>query len=161
MPEVTLEEIKNKGQFQPRRKDEVKGEMLVSKYHTSPGDRGTRWRHQVQKHQQLRGQSWSSRHTPNLEMCSGLVAQSCLTLCDPLDCSMPVSSVQGIFQARVLAWVTIPSSKGSFQSRVRTQLMLSYQLSSKLRDLQTQMGCFRQCPSESQKIESCWPGAPF
>ena len=90
-----------------------------------------------------------------------LVTQSCLTLCDPLDYSLPVSSVQGIFQARVLEWVAIPSSKGSFQSRDRTRLMLSYQLSSKLRDLQTQMGCFRQRPSESQKIESCWPEAPF
>jgi len=30
------------------------------------------------------------------------VAQSCLTLCDPMDCSLPGSSAQGIFQARVL-----------------------------------------------------------
>ena len=51
MPGVSLEEIKDKGQFQPRRKDEVKGEMPVSKYHTSPGDKGTRRRHQVWKHQ--------------------------------------------------------------------------------------------------------------
>ena len=34
------------------------------------------------------------------------VAQSCLTLCDPMDCSLPGSSVHGIFQARVLEWVT-------------------------------------------------------
>ena len=33
------------------------------------------------------------------------VAQSCLTLCDPMDCSLPGSSVHGIFQARVLEWV--------------------------------------------------------
>ena len=33
-----------------------------------------------------------------------LVAQSCLTLCDPMDCSPPVSSVHGIFQARILEW---------------------------------------------------------
>ena len=33
------------------------------------------------------------------------VAQSCPTLCDPIDCSLPRSSVHGIFQARVLEWV--------------------------------------------------------
>ena len=35
------------------------------------------------------------------------VAQSCLTLCDPMDCSLPGSSTHGIFQARVLEWVAI------------------------------------------------------
>ena len=35
------------------------------------------------------------------------VAQSCPTLCDPMDCSMPGSSVHGIFQARILEWVAI------------------------------------------------------
>ena len=41
------------------------------------------------------------------------VAKSCLTLCDPLDCSLPASSVHGIFQARVLEWVAISCSWGS------------------------------------------------
>ena len=35
------------------------------------------------------------------------VAQSCLTLCDPMDCSLPGSSVHGIFQARILEWVVV------------------------------------------------------
>ena len=35
------------------------------------------------------------------------VAQSCLILSDPMDCSLPGSSVHGIFQARVLEWVAI------------------------------------------------------
>ena len=35
------------------------------------------------------------------------VAQSCLTLCDPMDCSQPGSSIHGIFQARVLEWGAI------------------------------------------------------
>ena len=39
------------------------------------------------------------------------------TLCDPLDCSPPGSSVHGILQARILQWVAMPSSKGSFQPR--------------------------------------------
>ena len=41
-----------------------------------------------------------------------LVAQSGLTLCDPMDCIPPVSSVHGILQARILVWVTIPFSRG-------------------------------------------------
>jgi len=39
------------------------------------------------------------------------VAQSCLTLSDPMDCSPPGSSVRGIFQARVLEWGAIAFSK--------------------------------------------------
>ena len=48
-------------------------------------------------------------------------AQSCLILCDPMDCSLPVSSVHGIFQAIILEWVTISFSRGSSQLRDRTQ----------------------------------------
>ena len=40
-----------------------------------------------------------------------LVAKSCLTLFDPMDCSLPGSSVHGIFQARVLEWVAISFSR--------------------------------------------------
>ena len=40
------------------------------------------------------------------------VAQSCLTLSDPMDCSLPGSSVHGIFQARVLEWGAIAFSRG-------------------------------------------------
>ena len=44
------------------------------------------------------------------------VAQSCLTLCDPMDCSPPGSSAHGILQARILEWVATPLSK-SYQPR--------------------------------------------
>ena len=40
------------------------------------------------------------------------VAQLCPTLRDPMDCSLPGSSVHGIFQARVLEWIAISFSKG-------------------------------------------------
>ena len=43
--------------------------------------------------------------------------QSCLTLCDTLNCSPPGSPVHGILQARMLEWVAMPSSRGSSQSR--------------------------------------------
>ena len=38
-----------------------------------------------------------------------VTVRSCLTLCDPMDCSLPGSSIHGIFQARILEWVAIPS----------------------------------------------------
>ena len=43
------------------------------------------------------------------------VTQSCLTLCDAMDCSLPRSSFHGIFQARVLKWVAISFPRGSSQ----------------------------------------------
>ena len=43
--------------------------------------------------------------------------QSCLTLCDPIDCSLPGSSVHGILQARALEWAAMPSSSGSSHPR--------------------------------------------
>ena len=46
------------------------------------------------------------------------VAQSCLTLCNPMDCSLPGSSVHGILQA--MEWVAIPFSRGSSPPRDRT-----------------------------------------
>ena len=48
------------------------------------------------------------------------VAQLCLSLCDPMDCSLSGSSVYGIFQARVLEWGAISFSKGSSRPRNRT-----------------------------------------
>ena len=51
-----------------------------------------------------------------------LVAQSCLTLCDPMDCRLPDSSVHEILQARILEWVAISFSKGPSRPRDRTQV---------------------------------------
>ena len=50
------------------------------------------------------------------------VAQSCPTLCDSMDCSLPGSSVHGIFQARVLEWIAIAFSRGSSWPRDRTRV---------------------------------------
>ena len=50
------------------------------------------------------------------------VAQSCPTLCNPMDCGLPGSSVHGILQARILEWVAIPFSKGSSWPRDWTQV---------------------------------------
>ena len=43
-------------------------------------------------------------------------------LCDPMDCSSPVSSIRGVFQARILEWVAIPFSRGPFPLRDQTQI---------------------------------------
>ena len=48
--------------------------------------------------------------------------QSCPTLCNPMDCSLPGSCVHGILQARILVWVAMPSSRGSFQPRDQTSV---------------------------------------
>ena len=53
-----------------------------------------------------------------------LVAQSRLTLCDHMDCSLPCSSVCGILQARILEWVAMSSSRGFSQLRDQTQVSL-------------------------------------
>ena len=50
------------------------------------------------------------------------VSQLCPTLCYPMDCSLPGSSVHGIFQARVLEWVAISFSRGYSRPRDRTQV---------------------------------------
>ena len=52
------------------------------------------------------------------------VAPSCLTLCNPMDCSLSGSSIHGVFQARVLEWVAISFSRGSFWPRDQTQISL-------------------------------------
>ena len=49
-------------------------------------------------------------------MCSKSL-RPCPTLCDPMDYSLPGSSVRGILQGRILEWVTMPSSRGSSQPR--------------------------------------------
>ena len=51
-----------------------------------------------------------------------LVAQSCLTLCDPMDCSPPDSTLHGILQARILEYAAISFSRGSSQPRDWTRL---------------------------------------
>ena len=64
-----------------------------------------------------------SKHWELFCMCvCVLVAQSCLTLCDPMDCSPPGSSVHGILQARILEWVAILFSRNSSQHRGRTHV---------------------------------------
>ena len=95
-----------------------------------------------------RQEHWSGLPFPS-PMRESDIAQSCLTLCDPMDCSLPGSSIHGIFQARVLEWAAIafsacllsrvqlfvtpwtvsyqaPPSVGFFQARVLEWLSISF-----------------------------------
>ena len=66
--------------------------------------------------------SQSTATCPSHTHHGGLVIKSCLTLCDPTNCSPLGSSVHGIFQARILEWVAISFSRGSFSPRDWTWL---------------------------------------
>ena len=70
---------------------------------------------------------WTTHVFSILYTCAGLclIAQSCPTLCNPIDCSPPGSSVYGIFQARILEWVAISFSGGSSCPRDQTPHLLS------------------------------------
>ena len=48
--------------------------------------------------------------------------QSCPTLCNPMDCSLPDSSVHGVLQARILEWVAMPSTRRSSPPRDQTHI---------------------------------------
>ena len=68
------------------------------------------------------------------------VAQSCLTLSDPMDCSLPGSSIHGIFQARVLEWGAI-----AFSDKDMLLLLLSW---------------LQSCPTLCDPIDGGPPGSP-
>ena len=57
--------------------------------------------------------------------------QLCLTVCDPMDCSPPGSSVHGIPQARIQQWIAIPSSRGSSQPWIKPVSLVSPALGSR------------------------------
>ena len=65
--------------------------------------------------------TYTNTHTHTYTLCVCVhtcsVSQSRPTLCNPMDCSLPGSSVQGILQARILEWVAVPFSRGSSQPR--------------------------------------------
>ena len=74
------------------------------------------------------------------------VTQSCLTLCDPMECSLPGSSVHGIFQARILEWVAISFSKRP--SRLRDQTCIPPCLAASLPLSHLRSLCMHHKPSQ-------------
>ena len=69
-----------------------------------------------------RQEYWSAVPLSSLSESESEVTHSCPTLCNPMDCSLPGSSLHGILQARVLKWVAISFSRGSSRPRKRTQV---------------------------------------
>ena len=69
-------------------------------------------KYELEEQSLVRGISVSENHT-----CAYLLAQPCPALCDPMDSSLPGSSVHGILRATVLEWVAMPFSRGSSQTR--------------------------------------------
>ena len=59
---------------------------------------------------------------PSLQESESEVTQLCPTFCNPMDCSLPGSSIHGIFQARILEWIAISFSRRSSQPRDWTQV---------------------------------------
>jgi len=67
-----------------------------------------------------KGSPWGFRSGSVGKESESEVAQSCLTLCDPLDCNLPGSSIHGIFQAKILEWVTISFSVKNLPAMQKT-----------------------------------------
>ena len=83
------------------------------------------------------------------------VAQSCLTLSDPMDCSLPVSSAHGIFQARVLEWVAMAFSN-AWKWKVKVKSL------SRVRHLATPWtAAYQAPPSMGFSRQEYWRGVPL
>ena len=93
-------------------------DMNLSKLQEVVKDRRA-WRAAV--HGVSKSRTWLSSWT-TMTIVLWLVTQSCLTLCGPMDCSPPGSSVHGILQARILEWVATSSFRGSSQPRDQIQV---------------------------------------
>ena len=98
-----------------------------------------------------------------------VVAESCLTLCDPMDCSSPGSSVHGILQARILEWVASPFSKRSSRPRDQTQVSCCRQIVYHLSHQGSHQGWIRSdqirsvaqsCPTLCDPMNCSTPGLP-
>ena len=93
-------------------------------------------------------------HRFSFESVCAKLLQSCLTLCDPMDCSLPGSFVRRILQARILEWVAMPSSRGYSQPRDRT--CVSYVSCSAKQVLYHQ--CYLGSPDFPLKSGEFWEG---
>ena len=79
------------------------------------------------------------------------VAQSCPTLSDPMDCSLPGSSIHGIFQARVLKWVAIAFSTTDHYSTLKSKEILTHAAT----QMNLEVVILNELISPSQKDRHC------
>ena len=87
------------------------------------------------------------------------VAQSCPTLCDPIDGNLPGSEVHGIFQARILEWASISFSRGSSQPRDSNGSPLLELVRQLSRFWLLISSCAHMDPAERQKERTHCPSA--
>ena len=98
--------------------------------------------------------------------CACMCAQSCLILCNPIDCSTLGSSVHGILRVRILKWVAIPFSRGSSWPRDRTHHWASWELLT-IAKLQKQAKCssvgewIKMRDTHTQNIIQPWERNPW
>ena len=95
---------------------------------TRAGKQGTK---QIFLHRSQKGSNFFSYFYWSILYLRGKSLQSCQTFCDPMDCSPPDSFVPGILQVRILAWVAMPSSRGSSQPRIVSASLMSPVLAGK------------------------------
>ena len=81
------------------------------------------------------------------------IAQLCPTLCDPMNCSLPGSSVHGIFQARILEWVAIPFSMESGVLPYSSYFAFSKNRGSHLPGGCAQHRCVRRCGIRGRRLQ--------
>jgi len=92
-----------------------------------------------------------------------LVAQSCLTFCNPMDCSSSGFSVHGFLQARILEWIPIPFSRESSWSRGQTSLSCisgRFFTISTTRELYQFSSVTQSCPTLCNPMDCSIPGFP-
>ena len=102
--------------------------MSLSKLQEIVKDRGA-W-HSPQGHKESdRVEQLNNNNSIGIEGCYVHVCakslQACPTLCDPMDCSLPGSSVYGILQVRILEWVAMPFSRGFFRLGMEPMSLMS------------------------------------
>ena len=96
------------------------------------------------------------------------VTQLCPTLCNPIDCCLPVSSVHGIFQARILEWGATSFSRGSswprdqiFISYIGSQILYFCATWEALEQLPSQKGYHKQMGFSFKEQNTNWEGKMF
>ena len=111
----------------PRSQCRHKVNLHVTLSHLSDSPSGTQGPHTAAHQTPPRNATLLLQRTEQGDLPKCLHAQSCPTLCNPMDCSLPGSSVHGILQARILEWVAIAFSRDLLKEYFLTQLDLQLQ----------------------------------
>ena len=87
-------------------------------------ERLSRWSNQ-KNNESADSSACKGKMLPNTDQRYACLSRSCPTLCDPMDCSLPGSSVRGIFQARILEWGAISFSRWSSNPGIEPTSLVS------------------------------------